>query len=228
LAEVASSIRTNGAKNPHAVFHGKPVSRQDVLGSRMIADPFHLLDCSMTSEGGAALILTTRERARDLDVTPIFILGGCIDRQGVTYNTPPVWDQCGYLGKRAADICFEQAGLARADVDVAELYDPFSFEIIRQLEAYGFCKPGEAADFVLDGNIRMGSRLPVVTNGGLLSFSHAGRAQSLQKVIAAVMQLRGLLPPELTVPDAKVAICSNNGSAALAVDVMLLGTEAMA
>jgi acetyl-CoA acetyltransferase len=225
LAEVASSIRTNGAKNPQAVFYGKPVSRQDVLGSRMIADPFHLLDCSITSEGGAALILTTRERARDLDVTPIFILGGCVDRQGVTYNTPPVWDQCGHLGKRAADICFEQAGLARADVDVAELYDPFSFEIIRQLEAYGFCKPGEAADFVLDGNIRLGGRLPVVTNGGLLSFSHAGRAQSLQKVIAAVMQLRGMLPPQLTVPNAKVAICSNNGSAALAVDVMLLGTE---
>jgi acetyl-CoA acetyltransferase len=111
------------------------------------------------------------------------------------------------------------------DVDVAELYNPFSFEIIRQLEAMGFCKPGEGGDFVRDGRISLGGELPVATNGGLLSFSHAGLAQLRQNPIAAVQQLRGELPKELTVPGAEVAITSNGGAGALFCDVLLLGRE---
>jgi acetyl-CoA acetyltransferase len=223
LAEVASSIRTNGARNPEAVLHGPPVSREDVLASRMIADPFHLLDCAITSEGGAALVMTTRERARDMAAEPIFVLGGALERQGQAYVEPPVWERYGRMGVRAADTCFAVAGLDRGDVDVCEFYDPFSFEIIRQLEAYGFCKEGEGAAFVLDGQIRIDGALPVCTNGGLMSFSHAGAVQNLQKVIAGVLQLRGQLPPALTIPGAEVAMISNNGSAAATCDVMLLG-----
>lgn len=226
FAEVASSIRSNGALNPQAVFYGTPVSPADVLASRMIADPFHLLDCAITSEGGAALIMTTRERAADMAGTPIFILGGAIERQGQAYVEPPIWDRYGAIGARAAAACFTQAGLVHRDVDVCEFYDPFSFEIIRQLEAYGFCSPGEAADFVLDGHIRIDGSLPVSTNGGLMSFSHAGAVQNLQKVITGVMQLRGQLPEELTVKGAEVAMISNNGSAAVTCDVMLLGKTA--
>jgi acetyl-CoA acetyltransferase len=143
----------------------------------------------------------------------------------MSYVGPPVWDRYGEVGGRAARLAFAQAGLGPADVDVAELYDPFSFEIIRQLEAMGFCKPGEGGDFVMDGRISVGGELPVATNGGLLSFSHAGLAQLLQKPIAAVQQLRGELPKELTVPGAKVAITSNGGAGALFCDVLLLGKE---
>jgi acetyl-CoA acetyltransferase len=85
-------------------------------------------------------------------------------------------------------------------VDVAELYDPFSFELIRQLEAFGFCQEGEGGDFVMGGRIAVGGALPLVTNGGLLSFSHAGTAQLLQKVIAAAQQLRGELPSRCACP----------------------------
>jgi acetyl-CoA acetyltransferase len=225
LAEVAATIRTHGAKNPEAVHHapGKTVTRDDVLASRLVADPFHLLDCAITSEGGAGLVLTSAERARDLGVTPIFLLGGALDRQGMSYVAPPVWDRTGAVGGRAARLAFAQAGLGPSDVDVAELYDPFSFEVIRQLEAMGFCKLGEGGDFVMDGRIAVGGELPVATNGGLLSFSHAGLAQLLQKPIAAVQQLRGELPPELTVPGAEVAIASNGGAGALFCDVLLLG-----
>jgi acetyl-CoA acetyltransferase len=191
----------------------------------MVADPFHLLDCAITSEGGAGLVLTSVERARDLDVTPIYLLGGGLDRQGMSYVGPPVWDRYGEVGGRAARLAFAQAGLGPNDVDVAELYDPFSFEIIRQLEAMDFCKPGEGADFVSGGRIAVGGALPVATNGGLLSYSHAGLAQLLQKPIAAVEQLRGELPAALTVPDAKVAIASNGGAGALFCDVLLLGRE---
>jgi acetyl-CoA acetyltransferase len=227
LAEVAATIRTHGAKNPEAVHyrHGEAVTPAEVLASRMVADPFHLLDCAITSEGGAGLVLTSRERARDLGGTPIYVLGGALDRQGMSYVGPPVWDRYGEVGGRAARLAFAQAGLGPADVDVAELYDPFSFEIIRQLEAMGFCKAGEGGDFVMDGRISVGGELPVATNGGLLSFSHAGLAQLLQKPIAAVQQLRGELPKELTVPGAEVAITSNGGAGALFCDVLLLGRE---
>jgi acetyl-CoA acetyltransferase len=225
LAEVASAIRSNGAKNPEAVYYGRDCSPQDVLDSRMVADPFHLLDCCTASEGGAGLLLTTVERARDLDVQPIYVLGGAVDRQGMSYVMAPVYDKYGMVGQRAAEICFREAGLAPSDVDVCEFYDPFSFEIIRQFEAYGFCKQGEGGDFVMDGRVRIGGEYPIVTNGGLMSFSHAGTAQLLQKPIAAVQQLRGEMPPALDVPGAKVAMATNGGAGALFADVMILGTE---
>jgi len=225
LAEVAAAIRMNGAHNPEAVHFGKEVIPEHVLKSRMVADPFHLLDCCITSEGGASLVLTTAERARDLDVTPVYILGGACDRQGMAYVTAPVWDRYGDVGSRAAAISFEQCGLQPKDVDTLELYDPFSFEVIRQLEAFGFVEQGEGGGYVLEGNVRIDGPTPVATNGGLLSFSHAGLAQLIQKPLAAVQQLRGDVPKELKVPEAKVAIASNGGAGALFDDVMLLGLE---
>ncbi len=225
LAEVAAAIRMNGARNPEAVMYEREVSPEDVLASRMVADPFHLLDCAINSEGGAGLVLTTAERARDLDVVPIYVLGGGTDRQGMAYVTAPVWDRYGLVGRRAAAKAFEQAGIGPGEIDVCELYDPFSFEIIRQLEAFGFCKEGEGGDFVMNGRIRSDGELPVATNGGLLSFSHAGLAQLIQKVISAVLQLRGAYPDALTVPGAKTAIATNGGAGALFCDVILLGKD---
>lgn len=226
LAEVAATIRTNGSKHPRATFYGKgDVSSEDVLNSRMVASPFHLLDCCLTSEGGAALLLTTAEKARDLDVNPVYILGAGTDRQGLSYTRAPVWDTYGDIGQRAAQRSFDQAGLKPQEVDVCEFYDPFSFEIIRQFETFGFCGKGEGGDFVMDGRIAIDGEYPVVTNGGLLSFSHAGTVQMLQKVIAAAEQLMGKLPEALTVPGANVALASNGGSGALFCDVMLLGRE---
>jgi acetyl-CoA acetyltransferase len=143
----------------------------------------------------------------------------------MSYVTPPVWDRYGDVGARAAKLAFAQCGLSPADVDVAELYDPFSFEVIRQLEAFGFCGRGEGGAFVHGGRIAVGGCLPVATNGGLLSFSHAGLAQLLQKPIAAAQQLRGELPAALTVPGARFALATNGGAGALFCDVLLLGRE---
>ena len=225
LSEVASAIRSNGAVHPEAVMYGRTCTPADVEASRMVADPYRLLDCCITSEGGAAMVLTTRERAKDLDATPISILGGALDRQGMSYVTAPIWDKVGWVGRRGAKLTFEQCGLGPKDVDFAELYDPFSFEIIRQLEAFGFCGEGEGGDFVMNGRIRIGGELPVATNGGTMSFSHAGVVQLLQKPLNAVLQLRGKLPKALTVPDPKVALATNGGSGALFCDVMALGKE---
>ena len=125
----------------------------------------------------------------------------------------------------AARKAFAQCGLRPTDVDVCEFYDPFSFELIRQFEAYEFCKEGEGGDFVMDGRIDFGGQYPLVTNGGLLSFSHAHTAQLLQKIISSVEQLQGGCPEALKVPDARVVMTSNGGAGALFTDVMLLGLD---
>ena len=233
MAAVAAVIRTNGHLNPDAVYAGRgPFSPADILASRMIADPFHLLDCATTSEGGCAIVLTKAERAGER-APPAWILGGASDSFGPAYVVAPVWDfqprsdsiPAGLVGARAARIAFGMAGIAPTDVDVAELYDPFSFEIIRQLEAFGFCGPGEGGAFVADGNIRPEGMLPVTTDGGTMSFSHPGiNAQQLQRVIRATEQLRGTCSSN-QIEGAEVALCSNGGSGALFCDVLLLGRE---
>lgn len=226
LAEVARTIRNNGHLHPKAAHYGKPeLSAADVLDSRMVSSPFHLLDCCITSEGGGGLLMTTAERARDMDVTPIFILGAGTDRLGMSYTQAPVWRDCGDVGQAAAKRAFQQADLKVNDIDICEFYDPFSFEIIRQFETFGFCEKGEGGDFVMDGRIAIDGEFPVATNGGLLSFGHAGTIQMLQKVIAACEQLTATAPKALQVNNAQNAIATNGGSGALFTDVMLLGTQ---
>jgi acetyl-CoA acetyltransferase len=234
LARVAATIRNNGHHNPEAVYHGRgPFKPEDILASRMVADPFHLLDCSMTSEGGCALVIAAEDRLPDITARPVWLLGAGADHFGPSYRHPPSWDlggRCGgpvngRVGERAANRAFRHAGLDRADVDVLELYDPFSFEIIRQLEAFGFCGPGEGGSFVADGHIDLAGSHPVTTDGGTMSFSHAGASpQMLQRVIRGVQQLRGQAGP-LQVPGAQVALCSGGGAGALFNAVLLLGTE---
>jgi acetyl-CoA acetyltransferase len=233
LAAVAATIRTNGHVNPEAVYYGRgPFSVDDILASRMIADPFHLLDCATTSEGGCGIVLVSAERTID-SPSPLWILGGASDSFGPAYAVAPVWDfrpqpdadTAGRVGARAARRAFSMAGLTPADVDVAELYDPFSFEVIRQLETFGFCGDGEGGSFVEDGNIGPNGSLPVTTDGGTMSFSHPGiNAQQLQRVVRAAQQLRGSCLTN-QVEEAEVSLCSNGGAGALFCDVILLGRE---
>lgn len=211
LAEVASTIRTNGNRNPEAVYYGRgDVSPSDVLSSRMIADPYHLLDCCTTSEGGVALIITTEERARDMKMEPVHLLSGGMDFMGPAYERPPNMTELGWVGEQAGQRAFEQAGIKPWDIDVCEFYDNFSWEIIHQFEIYGFCERGEGGPFVMDGRIKIGGQFPVATDGGTMSFSHIGQGQLLQRVVAAVRQLRSECG-ELQVNDAELAIVSNNG-----------------
>ena len=233
LSIVAATIRNNGSNNPDAVYYNRgPFTPDDITDSPMIADPFHLLDCAMTSEGGCALAVANIERV-DVARAPIFVLGSGSDFHGPSYRYPPAWDLSGrrssepngVVGRRAADLAFRTAGLDRDEVDVLELYDPFSFEIIRQLEAFGFCPDGEGGPFVADGNIGLCGSHPITTDGGTMSFSHAGtNPQMLQRAIRAVQQLRGDAG-SLQVCGAHVALCSNGGAGALFTMVVLLGDE---
>jgi acetyl-CoA acetyltransferase len=236
LAAVSATIRNNGHVNPEAVYFGRgPFTPHDILDSRMVADPFHLLDCAMTSEGGCAIVLTTAERARDLRKPPVFILGGSTDHFGPSYQHPPAWDLggnkradlvAGTVGRRASEAAFAMAGLGPDDVDVCEFYDPFSFEIIRQFEAFRFCGEGEGGDFVMSGVIEPGGRFPITTDGGLMAFSHGGAmVQLLQRGIRGVQQVRGECATN-QVEGAEVAMCTGGGAGALFNDVLLLGKEA--
>jgi acetyl-CoA acetyltransferase len=207
-ARIACVIRNNGALNPEAVYFGRgPFTPQDILSSRMIADPYRLLDCAMTAEGGAAIVMTSAARARDCTTRPVTFLGGCFESWGPEYTNPPTYERKGMLGRRSADIAFRQAGIQRSDVDVLELYDNFSWEIVRCLEAYRFCETGEGAEFIRSGAIEPGGQYPIVTDGGTMSHSHTGASQILQRVIQAARQLRGTSCVN-QIRDAEVALAS--------------------
>jgi len=236
LSIVAATIRNNGSRNPEAVYYQRgPFTTDDIIASRPIADPFHLLDCATTSEGGCALIVANIDKV-DVAGRPVYVLGSGGDFHGPSYQHPPAWDLVGrrrdhghyvngVVGTRAAERAFDHAGLRRDDVDVLELYDPFSFEIIRQLEAFGFCGEGEGGPFVADGHIAIDGSHPITTDGGTMSFSHAGsNPQMMQRAIRAVQQLRGQAG-NLQVPDAHIALCSNGGAGALFTTVLILGDE---
>ncbi|MFT7609738.1 MAG: acetyl-CoA acetyltransferase [Candidatus Aldehydirespiratoraceae bacterium] len=235
MATVAATIRNHGSSNPDAIYFDRgPFTVDDILASPMVADPFHLLECATTSQGGCAIVMTTADRAVDAAAKPTWLLGGGSDRCGPSYQTSPTWDRvafhgnddpAGYVGRRAARQAFGQAGLKPVDVDVCEFYDPFSFEIIRQFEAFGFCAEGEGGEFVMNGRIGLDGEFPVTTDGGLMSFSHAGSfPQQLQRVIRAVEQVRGTCGAN-QIEDASVAICSNGGSGALYSQVLIVSNE---
>ncbi|MHA3021739.1 thiolase family protein [Mycobacterium sp. BMJ-28] len=234
MAEVAATIRNNGHVNPDAIYCDRgPFSPADVIASRMITEPFHLLDCAMTSEGGCGLLITTAERAADLPGSAVYILGGGLDCLGPAYRHAPRWDLTsrssdipnGYVGRRAARKAFAMAGLSPGDVDVCELYDPFSFEIIRQFEAFEFCADGEGGDFVTGGRIGLDGELPITTDGGLMSYSHGGGVVQLsQRVARGVHQLQKQCRSG-QLADVRVALCSNGGAGALFTDVVLLGSD---
>jgi acetyl-CoA acetyltransferase len=222
-AEVASSIRTNGDKNPHAVMYGRgPVSPQDVLTSREVCSPLRLLDFSLISEGAAAMIVSNR--VRDTKSSPIYVRGVAGEYVGPPYIDAPVYEELRWLGRRAADRVFRRAGMSREDIQVFSLYDPTSFEVIRQFEMLGYCKEGEGGPFVMDGRIRIGGSHPTNLDGGLLSHAHLSDAQMTQKVKECVDQLRGVCG-ERQVAGARNALVTVAGGPARFYAAAILSSE---
>jgi acetyl-CoA acetyltransferase len=190
----------------------------------MIASPFHLLEVCLATEGAAAMVITSRERARDLPHTPIRILGGACEWYRQQYVDPPRYDEIGRIGEDAGRRAFAMAGITPSDVDVLELYDINIFEVVRQLEALGFCEEGQGTEFALEAGITEEGRLPINTDGGLLSFAHIGWGAPTLKIIEAVQQLRGhALSGQ--VPGARTALVTGAGSGAQYHNVLLLGRD---
>ena len=169
FGRVAVACRKHAANNPAAFFYGKPITLEEHQTSRWIVKPLRLLDCCQESDGGQAVLVTTLERARDLKSVPAVISsavqGSCDDQQMMkSYYRKSITGIPEM--KLCADQVYADTGLAAADIQAAVLYDHFTPLVLPQLEEFGFCKRGEARDFMKDGNIELGGRLPVNTHGG--------------------------------------------------------------
>ncbi len=192
FAQVSATIRNYGHLNPAAVMHGRgPYTVQDVLDAPMIAEPLTRLMCAQVNDGGAAMILTTVERARDLRKPIVRVLGGADQLSYPAYAEAPLLDHA--LGEpfstQWVDDGFAMAGVTRDDIDVVQLYDGFASWVVMQWELLGFCKPGEGGPFVASGVMELDGRYPTCTDGGCESFSHMG-APALLRPLEAVRQLR--------------------------------------
>jgi acetyl-CoA acetyltransferase len=191
FARVAVTQRDNASRNPRAFFRD-PITIEDVMSSRMIADPLHLLDCSLETDGACAVIVTTADRARDLKQPAAIVAGvsqGMGPRHymmsGLIYKDDPFDMPNLYSAK---DV-YAMAGMGPQDIDVAEFYDVFSPMVLWQLEAYGFCKRGEAGPFIEEGRIDWpNGELPVNTHGGSISEAYI---HGFNHILEAVRQIRG-------------------------------------
>ncbi|GAA4728270.1 thiolase family protein [Nocardioides endophyticus] len=187
LASVAVTARKHASMHPNAHMRA-PITVEDVLSSKMIADPLHLLDCCLISDAGGAIIVTSTERARELRKPPVHVLGMGEYHSHEHLSMAPTLAQTGatYSGRAALAM----AGLKPADMDFAELYDCFSVVPIIELEDLGFVERGEGGAFFEEGHARVGGSLPVNTHGGMLSHAHAGAAGGLFDLVEATRQLR--------------------------------------
>ncbi len=221
LAEVAVAARAWANLNPDAFMRG-PLSIADVLGSRMVSSPLTVRDCCLVTDGGAALVMTSAARARDLPKKPVYLLGAAAATTHMNIVAMPNLTETGAVdsGRRA----YAMAGVRPDDIDVVELYDAFTINTILFLEDLGFCRKGEGGAFVAGGAIAPGGRLPVNTNGGGLSCVHPGM-YGMFTLVEAVQQLRGEAG-QRQVKNAQLALCHGNGGVLSSQITNILGTEA--
>lgn len=216
FAAVAMAARKHGAANPDAQLR-KAIDYEDYLASPYLIDPLRRDDCCLVSDGAAAVVVMSRARARasGLD-NAVPILG--IGSGQTSWELPARKSLTSTEAVRSGKIAFEMAGLGPGDVKVAQLYDCFTITPLMTLEDYGFCEKGKVAEFVSDGQIETGGRLPINTSGGLLSETGM---PGLQLVIEGVRQIRGTAT--LQVPGADVCIVSNQGGTMHTHATLLLG-----
>jgi acetyl-CoA acetyltransferase len=192
LGYLSVQQRKYAATNPKAWFYGKPITLEDHQNSKWIQEPWlRLLDCCQESDGGVAILVTSLERARDLKQPPVKIVGAT---QSIPYNVevisnyyhddltimPEAWG--------TAKRLYAQTGMKPDDIQTAMLYEAFTPHAFMQLEAFGFCKKGEAKDFIKSGEIAIDGRLPINTHGGLLGEAYIHGMNSMAE---GVRQVRG-------------------------------------
>ena len=188
VAHVRAAHSRHASQNPKALLKER-VTVADVLASRWIVKPLHLLDCCLETDNATCLIVTSAERARDLRQRPVYVMGvaGRVSKPRTDFHWAhgPITRVAGYF---ARDIVFGQAGVTPEDVDVTGSYDAFTFTTMLQLEEYGFCVKGEGGAYVSSGIIELGGRRPNNTSGGHLC---EGYTHGMSMVIENVRQLRG-------------------------------------
>jgi len=224
FARVAVAMRKWALLNPAARMHSAgPVTVEDILASKMIATPFHYLDCSVPSEGGGAVLVTREDLGRKWTKQPAYVLGfGEAHLRGTMSDPGDLLNNGSVVAGKAA---FAEARLAPSDIKLAQLYDAFSMTPLVLLENLGICAPGEAAAFVRSGAIDPGGSFPVNTYGGLLSFGHTGDSSGMSLLTAGAMQVLGQAGAS-QVDDASLALVHTYGGMMFDHSTMILGREA--
>jgi acetyl-CoA acetyltransferase len=219
VAEIAVAARAWAAMNPQAPYRD-PLTVDDVLTSTLISSPLHKLDCCLVTDGGAAIVLCSAERARDLAVEPIYLLGfgEAANHRNISGMPDLVATRAGESARRALDM----AGLGLGDIDTANVYDAFTISLLILLEDIGFVPKGEGGPFVASGAIGPGGSLKLNTNGGGLSYTHPGML-GLFLLTEAVRQLRGDAG-ERQVAGAQTALAHGMGLTLGAHGTVILGT----
>jgi len=220
LAYVAVAQRRWAAKNPRAMFRD-PITVDDVLDSRMIAYPFHLLECCLVTDGGGALIVTSADRAADFPKPAVHILG-----TGESSETPLISQMTDFTESQAMRLAgrdaFAEAGISTGDVGHLMIYDAFAHLPIYGLEALGFVAKGNAGPFIADGNTEPGGTLPLNTNGGGLSYTHTGM-YGMFAIQEGVRQVRGEAAAQVDGPEISVVV--GNGGMFATSGVLVLGRQ---
>ena len=188
LAEIAVSTRRWANLNPMAYMKDSPMSFDDYHNSRWVAWPFHLFDCCLVTDSGAAIIVTTAEKAANCKKQPVWVLGAAEghDHNLISFmpNHTSTW------ARETGPLSLERAGLTHGDIDHTMIYDSFTYTTLVTIESLGFCGPGEGPDFVANQRTAPGGDFALNTNGGGLSYSHPGMYGSFL-LVEAVRQLRG-------------------------------------
>jgi acetyl-CoA acetyltransferase len=220
LAYVAVAQRRWAAKNPRAMFRD-PITVDDVLDSRIIAYPFHLLECCLVTDGGGALIVTSADRAPDFPKPAVHILG-----TGESSETPLISQMADFTESQAMRLAgrdaFAEAGISTGDVGHLMIYDAFAHLPIYGLEALGFVAKGDAGPFIADGNTEPGGALPLNTNGGGLSYTHTGM-YGMFAIQEGVRQVRGEAAAQVDGPEISVVV--GNGGMFATSGVLVLGRQ---
>ena len=221
FAEIAVAARAHAALNP-AAQKRDPITVADVVNSRLIADPLHLLDCSLVSDGGSAIIMTSAERAADFPHQPVYLLG--VGEGHSHEHISQAHDLTTSAAREAGERAYKMAGLGASDMDFAQLYDCFTPTVLVELEDLGFCAKGEGGEFAASGALRPGGALPVNTHGGLLSHCHPGNPGSMFALTESVWQLRHTAG-ERQVADARHALVHAQGGIMSSHTTLILGRE---
>lgn len=229
FAQIAVTCRSHAAQNPAAQMR-EPITVAQVLESPAIADPLRMLDCSLVSDGGAAVVLTSAERARDLPHAPAYLLG-----VGEGYGHEHISQAQSLVTSSAvlsSERAYEMAGVTPDNIDFLELYDCFTPVVLIELEDLGFCEKGAGGALAQSGRLNLtaaqeggADALPMNTHGGLLSHCHPGNPGSMFALTEAVVQMRGEAGPR-QVPKADLALLHAQGGILSSHCTLILGSEA--
>lgn len=220
LAHIAVAAREWARMNPRAMKR-KPLSLDDVMASPIISWPFRKLDCCLVTDAAGAVVVTSLERARDLKTRPVRVIGWGEGHDHQIISQMP--DLTSAPGRISGPDAFAMAGVTHDDIDVAQIYDSFTYTVLTTLEDLGFCKKGEGGAFVEGGRIAPGGEFPLNTSGGGLSYTHPGMF-GIFTIIEAVRQLRGNLG-ERQVKDARIGIVHGTGGKLSATGTAILAAD---